>query len=103
MRIRATPTLLVLTSGWVAACGSEPAPRAAPRTPLTEAPAFAAPAFPTPAIWKYHPREPAPMLAQVALPDGSTLYAGQRGERWRVRKGGGSPEAAAQLAPEDLV
>jgi hypothetical protein len=84
-------------------CGSEPVPRAATRPSLLDAPAPAVEAFPTPAVWRYQPREAAPLLARVLLPNGSTLFAGQRGERWLVGIHADVAEVAPEVAPEDLV
>ncbi len=60
------------------------------------------PAFVTPAVWRYHPAEPARVNAELLLASGERLLAGKRGERWLV-KAGGELEAASMLAPEDLV
>jgi hypothetical protein len=73
------------------------------RPSLLDTTTSVAPAFPTPAAWRYHPREASTLLSEVALPDGRTLYAGQRGERWLVDPKIGAAEAAALLSPEDLV
>lgn len=61
------------------------------------------PAFVTPAIWRYHPPQPARVNAELTLPSGDRVLAGRRGERWLVSKSGGGIEAASVLAPEDLV
>jgi hypothetical protein len=58
---------------------------------------------PTSAAWRYHPREPAPLFARVALPDGGALLAGRRGERWLVDAAARAAEAAPELAPEDVI
>lgn len=60
-------------------------------------------AYPSPATFRYHPKEAAPVLATLALPDGSVVYAGERGERWLVEPGSKVSRAASELAPEDLV
>jgi hypothetical protein len=86
------------------ACGSEPAPRSVARPSLLGAPPSpAAEAFPTPAVWRYQPREAAPLFARVTLPNGGALFAGQRGERWLVGAHGEVAEVASEMAPEDLV
>jgi hypothetical protein len=59
--------------------------------------------YATPATWRYHPRSPAPLTVRASLADGRTLLAGKRGERWIDGGPGGTAEAAAELAPEDLV
>jgi len=56
----------------------------------------------TPAEFRYHPREAAPLFAEAPLPDGRRLLVGGRGERWTVSPREGA-EAAPELAPEDLV
>ncbi len=60
-------------------------------------------AFKSPAIWRYHPRKAAPLLARADLGGGSLLYAGEQGERWVFDKKAGSVNAAARLAPEAIV
>jgi hypothetical protein len=59
--------------------------------------------YPTPASWRYHPREASTLLAETTLADGRTLYAGARGERWLADPRSKIAESAASLAPEDLV
>lgn len=56
----------------------------------------------TPAVWRYHPPQPARVNAELALPSGDRVLAGRRGERWLVSKSG-ALQAASVLAPEDLV
>jgi hypothetical protein len=85
----------------VAACGSEPAPRAATRSSLLDTTGPSATEYATPAEWRYHPREPAQLFARLALSDGRTLLAGRHGERWL--SDGRIAEAAAELAPEEIV
>jgi hypothetical protein len=86
------------------ACGSEPAPRSAGPSLLgAPPPSAAAEAFPTPAVWRYQPREAAPLLARIGLPNGGVLFAGERGERWRVGDHKEVAEGASEMAPEDLV
>jgi hypothetical protein len=65
--------------------------------------ASALPAFVTPAVWRYHPPQPARVNAELTLPNGDRVLAGRRGERWLVAKSGDGIEAASVLAPEDLV
>lgn len=57
----------------------------------------------TPAVWRYHPPQPARVNAELVLPSGERVLAGRRGERWLVASGGQTLEAASVLAPEDLV
>jgi hypothetical protein len=57
----------------------------------------------TPAVWRYHPPQPARVNAELVLPSGERLLAGRRGERWLVSKTGQGLAAASVLAPEDLV
>jgi hypothetical protein len=61
------------------------------------------PAFVTPAVWRYHPPQPARINAELELPSGERVLAGRRGERWLVSKAAGGLSAASVLAPEDLV
>lgn len=61
------------------------------------------PAFVTPAVWRYHPPQPARINAELELPSGERVLAGRRGERWLVSKAPGGLSAASVLAPEDLV
>jgi len=57
----------------------------------------------TPAVWRYHPPQPARINAELELPSGGRVLAGRRGERWLVSKAPGTLSAASVLAPEDLV
>ncbi len=98
--MRATLAIPVLAC---IACGGEPAPRPVPRPSLLDTAAPPIAPYPTPAAWKYHPREVAPILAQVTLPDGRVVSCGKRGERWLVDPGRALAETAAENAPEDLV
>jgi len=61
------------------------------------------PAFVTPAVWRYHPAQPARVNAELTLPSGERVLAGRKGERWLVSKATGALAAASVLAPEDLV
>lgn len=61
------------------------------------------PALVTPAVWRYHPPQPARVNAELTLPSGDLVLAGRRGERWLISKGGDALQAASALAPEDLV
>jgi hypothetical protein len=92
--------LLVLATLGVACRASEGRPAARPRPSLVSE-VSALPAFVTPAVWRYHPAQPARVNAELALPSGERVLAGRRGERWLVSRKGS--EAASQLAPEDLV
>ena len=60
-------------------------------------------AFVTPAVWRYHPPQPARRNAELLLPTGERVLAGRRGERWLLAKDGSTLSAASVLAPEDLV
>jgi hypothetical protein len=62
----------------------------------------ATPAFVTPAVWRYHPPQPARVNAELQLASGQRVLAGRRGERWLVSKAN-ELSAASVLAPEDLV
>jgi photosystem II stability/assembly factor-like uncharacterized protein len=84
-------------------CGSEPAPRNVSRPSLLDRTEASGVSYPTPARWRFHPREPSTLLAETRLPDGRTVYAGARGERWLADPRAGIAEAAATLAPEDIV
>ena len=57
----------------------------------------------TPAVWRYHPPQPARVNAELELPSGERVLAGRRGERWLASKATGALTAASVLAPEDLV
>ncbi len=57
----------------------------------------------TPAVWRYHPPQPARVNAELELPSGERVLAGRRGERWLASKATGALTAASALAPEDLV
>ncbi len=61
------------------------------------------PALVTPAVWRYHPPQPARINAELELPSGERVLAGRRGERWLVSKPPAALSAASVLAPEDLV
>jgi photosystem II stability/assembly factor-like uncharacterized protein len=87
----------------VPGCGSEPAPRAASRPSLLDRTEASGVSYPMPARWRYHPREASTLLAETRLPDGRTVYAGARGERWLADPRAGVAEAASTMAPEDLV
>jgi photosystem II stability/assembly factor-like uncharacterized protein len=102
--LRAPSWLVFLGCSLGVACGGGSSPAGAPRPPLfTSAPeATSNDDF---AVFHYHPREPATLLARADLADGRVLYAGRKGERWVVdtKPSPGRAEAAADLAPEDLV
>lgn len=59
--------------------------------------------YPSPATWRFHPPHEAKLGAPVELGDGRKLYAGENGERWLVDEKRHTSEAAARLAPENLV
>ena len=86
----------------VACRGSEGRPAERPRPSLVSDVA-ALPAFVTPAVWRYHPPEPARVNAELTLASGDRVLAGRRGERWLVSGSTHVAEAASVLAPEDLV
>ena len=100
---KASATALIAAPSVVLGCGSEPAPRAVSRPSLLDRTETTGVSYPTPARWRYHPREASTLLAETRLPDGRTVYAGARGERWLADPRAGVAEAAATLAPEDLV
>ncbi len=82
--------------------GGEARPVGAPRVSLgSETSALVA--FATPAIWRYHPLQPARVNAELLLASGDRLLAGRRGERWLLSKLEQRLEAASVLAPEELV
>lgn len=105
---RRTAALPVVVSAAVAvaaagACRSgEGRPASGPRPSLVSE-VSALPAFVTPAVWRYHPPQPARVNAELSLPTGERVLAGRRGERWLVQAGGQGVAAASVLAPEDLV
>ena len=73
------------------------------RPSLLDTATHATTAYPTPAEWRYHPRDAATLLSRVVLPGGRVLSAGQRGERWLVDPSAATAEAASETAPEDLI
>lgn len=81
-------------------CSSAPPHLSQPRPSLLSA-APNAVGFKSPAEWHYHPSEHGRMLAKAAAGPGSTVYAGERGERWQVTRG--VLRAAPRLAPEALI
>jgi hypothetical protein len=91
--------LLVLAT--LGACRSNEGRTAERPRPSLVSEVSALPAFITPAVWRYHPPEPARVNAELALPNGERVLAGRRGERWLVSEHGS--EAASVLAPEELV
>lgn len=99
-RKRSAAAALVLAAS-LASCGG-PGRVERPRPSLVSE-AAAATAFVTPAVWRYHPPQPARVNAERALPSGERVLAGRRGERWLVSAAGDRLEAASALAPEDLV
>ena len=64
---------------------------------LLDAPKPSPAEFVTPAVFRYHPHEAAPMTARAMLPDGSVVFAGQRGERWLVSPGAKTATSAAEI------
>lgn len=99
--VEASAALLLVAALGVACRGHEGRPAERPRPSLVSE-VSALPAFITPGVWRYHPREAARVNAELTLPSGDRVLAGRRGERWLV-KPSGALEAAAALAPEDLV
>jgi hypothetical protein len=99
--VRATSRILpAIVSLALCGCGSgPPAPLAAPAVATASA---SAPAPPAPA-WDYHPRFPAGLRTRIELDDGSWLFGGTAGERWRADPGKDTAASAAQLADEDLI
>ena len=103
------PRLSVVTSATLAvmvlasACAGSEGRRAAPPRRSLVSEVSALPAFVTPAVWRYHPPQPARVNAELILPSGERVLAGRRGERWLVSKTGEGLAAASVLAPEDLV
>ena len=57
------------------------------------------PAFVTPAVWRYHPPEPARVNAELVLGSGEKVLAGRRGERWLQKPSRG----LAGAVPLDLL
>lgn len=53
--------------------------------------------------WSYHPADTGLLVAKTVLKSGTTVFAGQRGERWTVDPQKGIADVAADLAPEELV
>lgn len=103
MRLLSAPAALLCGAGFAGACHSgEGRPAERPRPSLVSE-VSASPAFVTPAVWRYHPPEPARVNAELTLPSGDRVLAGRRGERWLVHHGSSALEAASLLAPEDLV
>lgn len=100
--VDASAALLLAAASGVACRGTEGRPAERPRPSLVSE-VSALPAFVTPGVWRYHPREPARVNAELKLPSGERVLAGRRGERWLVKLGSGELEAASALAPEDLV
>lgn len=85
----------------IPSCGSDSDSRKPARAPLlSEVDVLAA--YRSPATWRYHPPEEAALLARHELKRGQTLFAGEKGERWLVKKGKPA-RAAARLAPEALI
>lgn len=89
-----------LAATQVLSCGADRPHLSQPRPSLLE-PAQSDSDFISPAEWHYHPSEQGRMRSERKLPDGSTLFAGDRGERWIGSKAG--LKAAARLAPETLI
>ncbi|HVU04139.1 MAG TPA: hypothetical protein VHE30_20420 [Polyangiaceae bacterium] len=102
--MRAFWSSLLFSFGVLAGCGGHEAPPlAASRVSLLDAPKPSPSDFPTPAVYRYHPREAAALGTRVTLPDGAVVLAGQRGERWLVAPEAAYAVPAAELAPEDLI
>ncbi len=96
----ARAALLVVATLASACRAPEGRPAERPRPSLVSE-LSALPAFITPALWRYHPPQPARVNAELELPTGERLLVGRRGERWLISNQ--SSEAASVLAPEDLV
>jgi hypothetical protein len=84
------------------ACGRTPGLNRPPRESLLEK-SQADVAFQSPALWRYHPRSEASLLARYEVSPGVILYCGERGERWLFDRAKKSVRAAARLAPEALI
>jgi hypothetical protein len=103
------PRLPVATSATFAvavlasACAGSEGRRADRPRPSLVSEVSSLPAFVTPAVWRYHPPQPARVNAELVLPSGERVLAGRRGERWLVSKTGQGLAAASVLAPEDMV
>lgn len=94
-------TRLVVAALFACACGNKSATLSA-RTPELDTAELGA-SYVTPASWRYHPLERAQVNAREPLGEGRTLLVGARGERWIHDTKQDTLEAAASLAPEDLV
>jgi hypothetical protein len=87
-----------------ALCGcAGTAPEPLPPRPSLLDPGEGAAAYRSPARWHYHPKRESALLARIELAPGRELFAGERGERWLVDKQKKKVEAAARLAPEELI
>jgi len=71
--------------------------------PLGARPAAPASQPGTAALFRYHPRAVAPMLASLELDGGRVLFAGKRGERWLFDSATSTFEAALPAAEELLA
>ncbi len=92
---------LVIAGMLAASCGGRGSAPAA-RPPDVDAPELGA-SYASPATWRYHPSERARINAREELAKGRALLVGARGERWVYDAGNKTLQAAASLAPEDLV
>jgi hypothetical protein len=101
--VAACATLAVAVLANANACAGSAGRRLERPRPSLVSEASALPAFVTPAVWRYHPPQPARVNAELTLPSGERVLAGRRGERWLVAKSGQGLAAASVLAPEDLV
>src|SRR5512134_3338947 len=101
-----TPMRRALVLGAVAAlfagCGGSGLAPLPPRASLLDTGAQSA-GFKSPARWRYHPKKESALLARVEIGKGIELFAGERGERWLTDKKKKKVEAAARLAPEELI
>ncbi|HEY4160347.1 MAG TPA: hypothetical protein VGM29_19680 [Polyangiaceae bacterium] len=88
----------------LAACSHE-ALQAPPKHASLLVDAVAAPAYESPASWRYHPRQMAPIDSVRSFPDGRALLVGKRGERALLSPHAQNPGLAVSsaLAPEDLI
>src|ERR1041385_3033108 len=98
--------LVVALAGAFASCacgGESRAPRPPARSSLLEEGIRTPSVASTEPGWRYHPSDAGALSARAVLANGDAVMSGQRGERWLVRARGEAAEAAAELAPEELV
>jgi hypothetical protein len=85
------------------ACGGEPSRTPRVRSSLVPPEGRSGVAAGIRAGWNYHPGDTGLLVARSVLQSGTTVLAGQRGERWLVDAQKGIADVAADLAPEELV